>query len=122
VPKMRRQRAMMRRTAAGKLAARLGVFAILFQAVLFGWHHHDLAFGSRHQSPVIHNSTAATHPVDDEDGCEICQVLHHQTAAASNAIVTPLPGLTVSPSIAADPAFIARTLALAFRARAPPLV
>jgi hypothetical protein len=105
-----------------RIAARLGLFAILFQAILFGWHHHDLVFGSQQQHAVIHNSTAATHPVDDEDGCEICQVLHHQTAASSNATVTPLPGLTVSPSIAADPAFVAHALALAFRARAPPRV
>jgi hypothetical protein len=105
-----------------RITARLGVFAILFQAILFGWHHHDLVSGSQKQQAVIHNSTPATHPVDDEDGCEICQVLHHQTAASSNAIVTPLPGLAAVASRAADPAFVARALALAFRARAPPLV
>jgi hypothetical protein len=105
-----------------RVAARLGLFAILFQAVLFGWHHHDLAFGSQKQQAVVHNNTAATHPVDDEDGCEICQVLHHQTTASSNAIVTPLPGLAAVASRATDPAFVARTFALAFRARAPPRV
>jgi hypothetical protein len=105
-----------------RAAARLGLFAILFQAILFGWHHHDRVFaGSQKRHAVIQNSTAATHPADDEDGCEICQVLHHQTAASSNGIATPLPGLAAAPSVADDPVRIVRTPALAFRARAPPL-
>jgi hypothetical protein len=112
---------MTRRTPALRLAARLGLFAILFQAILFGWHHHDLIFGSQSQRAVLHDSTAPTHPVNDEDGCEICQVLHHQTAASSNGIVAPLPGLTASPCAADGPVFVVRALALAFRARAPPL-
>jgi hypothetical protein len=119
---MRLCRGFRRRAAAGWLGARLGLFAILFQAILFGWHHHDLVFaGSQHLPPVIGNQSTATQPVDDEDGCEICQVIHHQTAATGNGIIAPLPGLTASPSIAADPVFVVRSLALAFRARAPPL-
>jgi hypothetical protein len=102
-------------------AARLGVFAILFQAILFGWHHHDLVFGVEHQRAVLHNSAGATQPAGDEDGCEICQVLHHQTLSSANGVVTPLPGLAATRSVAPDPVFVTRSFALAFRARAPPL-
>jgi len=106
-----------------RAAARLGLFAILFQAILFGWHHHDRVFvGGQAQQAVIHNGTAPTQPADDADGCEICQVLHHQTAASSNGVADSQPGLAASPSTADDPVFVVRTVALAFRARAPPLV
>jgi len=114
---------MRRRCGLRGLAVRLDVFAILFQAILFGWHHHDLvSAGGQPSHPIVHAAGAATHPVADEDGCEICQTLHHQTAASSNGANAPLAGLAASPSVTADPIFIVLTLALAFRARAPPLV
>jgi hypothetical protein len=119
---MRRERPMTRKAVIHRLAARLGVFAFLFQAILFGWHHHDLAFADQTRQAALHSSNAANHAVDDEDGCEICQVLHHQAASSNNGVATPLPGLSASPSAAAEPVLVARTLALAFRARAPPLV
>jgi hypothetical protein len=103
-----------------RLAARLALFAILFQAILFGWHHHDLHFDGRLPAPVIENSAASTQPADDADGCEICQVLHHLTAATVDFTAAP-PPLAVAPGIVPDDAaFVACPLALAFRARAPP--
>jgi hypothetical protein len=101
---------------------RLGVFAILFQAILFGWHHHDLVFAGHQQQPVVHSSPGPAQTADDEDGCEICQVLHHQALSSGSGIATPLPGMAASPSVASAPLGIDRTLALAFRARGPPLV
>jgi len=108
--------------AAPRLAARLGLFAVLFQAILFGWHHHDLPFAGHLPLPVFQNSTAAPQPAADEDGCEICQVLHHLTAAPVDVASAPPPLAVASASVAVETVFFARTLALAFRARAPPLV
>ena len=109
-----------RRCAGRGLAARLGLFAVLFQAILFGWHHHDLTFAGRLPATIVEKPAAAPQAVDDEDGCEICQVLHHLTAAPVN-IDGALPPPAVGPvSIAGEAILLALTLALAFRARAPP--
>jgi len=107
--------------AGHRPAVLLGLFALLFQAILFGWHHHDLAVSGGGPHTVICSNASSSQPVDDEDGCEICQVLHHQTASAGDGIAAPMPGLAASPPIAAVPVFIVHPLALAFRARAPPL-
>ena len=103
-------------------AVRLGLFAVLFQAILFGWHHHDLVFAGRLIAPIVANPTAPPQAVDDEDGCEICQVLHHLTGAPPD-LVAALPSFTIATiTIACDVAFCARAPTLAFYARAPPLV
>jgi hypothetical protein len=106
-----------------RLAARLGLFAVLFQAILFGWHHHDLNFAGRLPTPVIENPAGAPQIADDDaDGCEICQVLHHLTAAPVDIIAAPPPLAVAGISLACDSEFVARAPALAFHARAPPLV
>jgi hypothetical protein len=116
-----RNRFVLAYKPAARLAARLGIFAILFQAILFGWHHHDLVFAhGQPQQAIISSNAGATQPADDEDGCEICQVLHHQAAFSSDGIAAPLPGLAPSPSATDEPQLVVRTLGLAFRARAPP--
>jgi hypothetical protein len=105
-----------------RLPALIGVAAILFQAILFGWHHHDLQFAGRLPHPVASAPSGAASPPDaDADGCEICQTLHHQSAATPEALFAPAP-----PPLAASPEphdadFIQAAVALAFRARAPPL-
>ena len=105
----------MRRRAAG-----LGLFAVLFQAILFGWHHHDLIAPGHLPAPVIENPAASPQIADDEDGCEICQVLHHLHAAPIDVLGAPPPLAITGISVSGDDAVVARTLALAFRARAPP--
>ena len=110
-----------RRCLGRALAARLGLFAVLFQAILFGWHHHDLIVAGRLPVPVIENPAASPQIADDEDGCEICQVLHHMTAAPVDIAGAP-PSLAIAAvSASGDITFAVRTPALAFRARAPPL-
>jgi hypothetical protein len=109
------------RRAIHVLTARLGLVAILFQAILFGWHHHDLSFAKPLPAAVVENPAAAPLVADDEDGCEICQVLHHQHAASAVFVAAPAPSATAAGLAASDTALVARTLALAFRARAPPL-
>jgi hypothetical protein len=111
-----------RRSTMRGLAVRLGLFAVLFQAVLFGWHHHDLNFSGCLPTPVIENPTGPPQLADDADGCEICQVLHHLTAAPPDVPAAPPPPAVATVSTSSDAAFIAFARALAFRARAPPLV
>jgi hypothetical protein len=101
-----------------RAAAMLGLFALLFQAILFGWHHHALSFAGRLAAPIVENPASAPQVADDEDGCEICQVLHHLTAAPVDFIASP-PPLAVASIIAGNDA-TTRSSALAFRARAPP--
>ncbi|MFZ2005012.1 MAG: hypothetical protein WB697_02460 [Stellaceae bacterium] len=113
---------MSRRNGIARWSAvKLGLFAVLFQAILFGWHHHDLVFAGRLTAPVVANPTAPPQAVDDEDGCEICQVLHHLTAAPPDLVAAPPPLTTATAETARDPTFCARAPALAFYARAPPL-
>lgn len=106
---------------ARKLAPWLGLFAVLFQAILFGWHHHDLIIAGRLPAPVIEKAPATPQVVDDEDGCEICQVLHHLTAAPVDTVGAS-PPLALAVTIAGpETAFAVRGLPASFHARAPPL-
>lgn len=111
-----------RNSATRWSAARLGLFAVLFQAILFGWHHHDLVFAGRHGAPVAANPTAPPQAADDEDGCEICQVLHHLTAAPIDLAAAPSALALAAPCATGEADIVAGAPALAFRARAPPLV
>jgi hypothetical protein len=109
------------RLSRRRSAACLGLFAILFQAILFGWHHHDVERSGRLPVPVIANADAGAQPVDDEDGCEICQVLHHLTAATVDFPVPATPAALPADAIAVAAGPVAGSPSLAFRARAPPL-
>ncbi len=101
--------------------ALLGVAAILFQAILFGWHYHELALPSRGAQPALHAAgTAPPAPSSAADDCDICIALHHFSAAPVALVALPLPTLTAFAAprpaeILGDPA--ARR---AFQARAPP--
>jgi hypothetical protein len=109
-----------RSRSSRRLAARLGLFAVLFQAILFGWHHHELTFAGRLPAPIVENPSAAPQLADDEDGCEICQVLHHLTAAPVDVVASlpPVAIAAISPSGRA--AFVGTAPDLAFYPRAPP--
>ena len=103
------------------LGTRLGLFAVLLQAILFGWHHHELHFAGHLPSPVIENRSTVPQPADDDaDGCEICQVLHHLTATPVDFTgAAPLLALTAC-LLVTVPAVVSHTAVLAFRSRAPP--
>jgi hypothetical protein len=105
----------------GWLAARLGLFAILFQAMLFAWHHHPLVLSGSLPAQVVANGAGPVQPADDEDGCEICSVLHHLTGAAVDFIAAPPPPPIAAAIVSGETAFLAGGPALAFHARAPPL-
>ena len=109
-----------RRTASGG-GVLLAVFAVLFQAILFGWHHHDPVGGGRLPATVLANPASPPQALDDEDGCEICQVLHHLFAAPATFVSPPPPRTLRADRIAGRPVFAVRSRPLAFHARAPPL-
>ena len=101
---------------------RLGLFAVLFQAILFGWHHHDLVFAGRLTHAVVSIPEGNASPPDaDSDGCEICQTLHHQSATTPESLFAPAPPPLAASPEPLDVEFIPAAVALAFRARAPPL-
>ena len=109
------------RGTAQHLAARLGFFAVLFQAILFGWHHHDLIVAGRLAMPVMERPAATPQVIDDEDGCEICQVLHHLTAAPVEVAGAPPPLTLAAAAAVPETVFAGRSPAASFHARAPPL-
>ena len=108
-------------TTVRRRVALIGVAAILFQAFLFGWHHHALAL-SKSSGPIAsaQSATQPLAPATAEELCEICTVLHQQSAAplafarppmrSTTAAAIDLPG-----SIFHDPAGTR-----GFNARAPP--
>jgi hypothetical protein len=110
------------KASRAKQVALLGVFAILFQAILFGWHHHDLAFAAR-GAPLTLSAPASGStgsPAADTDGCEICIALHHQAAAPLAFMVAPVPADPESVVYLPDLALRGRGSERVFQARAPP--
>jgi len=103
-------------------AALLGIIAILFQAILFAWHHHAHSLPLPELSAVGSVVVAGGDPVlpSADDDCQICFALGHHPAtavdffAAHSADLEPLPLL----SAAAVPHFL--PFYLLFRSRAPP--
>jgi hypothetical protein len=110
------------KTTARRRVARLAVFAVLFQALLFGWHHHSLPAMARSADPVVslHNTALPMSPASAEDSCEICVALHHLSASPLDCAISPPPLLGVAAAYLPDQAFLDRAKDRAFHARAPP--
>jgi len=101
--------------------ARLGIIVILFQAIVFGWHHHPLALSPRGGQPVLHaGGNSPLTPAAADDDCEICQALHHLSAAPGEFSALPSPAVVTDAVRSHAAVLAARTEARAFRARAPP--
>ncbi|MBV9966646.1 MAG: hypothetical protein JO008_13225 [Alphaproteobacteria bacterium] len=101
--------------------ALIGVAAILFQAILFGWHHHALAFSGTEPTASLSNASQPPLPASTEDLCEICSILHHQSAAPLAFVTPAIPSsfeMAIKPPAAVLPKLAAKS---GFRARAPPL-
>jgi hypothetical protein len=109
-------------TKPRRRVALLGVAAMLFQAVLFGWHHHGAAVRAG-SGPIasIHNATQPLAPAAAEELCEICAALHQQSAAPLAFLTPPTPSATIVAIDRPDAAPIGRADARGFDARAPPL-
>lgn len=99
--------------------ALLGIFTILLQAVLFGWHNHQLALSSRGAPAVL---AAAGHEVPGlvDDDCQICFALSHHSAAPVDFVAAPV-SWPVPPHLpAVETVWAALPFYILFRSRAPP--
>ena len=108
---------------ARRRVALIGVVAVLFQAILFGWHHHALTLASRGVPPAAHgDGSAPLSPATAEDDCDICQVLHHLRPAPGEIASLPPPAGAASPPTLPELVRQGRGVTRAFQARAPPRV
>jgi hypothetical protein len=111
----------LRALALRRRIAVLGVFAVLFQALLFGWHHHPLPLSSHATQSVASTKGAAPlSPVSAEDDCDICAALHHVGASPVDFAAVPMPVATASSLPLPVVVLAARLAERAFQARAPP--
>jgi hypothetical protein len=111
----------MTRRASQRRVALLGVFTILFHALLFGWHHHPLPLSAHSAQPTIGLAKAAPlSPATAEDGCEICVALHHLSAAPGEFFAAILPGAATPVPPLPSLVFAAANYRLAC-ARGPPV-
>jgi hypothetical protein len=111
-----------RMTRARRRVALLGIIAVLFQAVLFGWHHHALGPASRGSQPVaaVSNPAAPLSPAGAEDDCDVCMALHHLSASPGEFVALPVPATAASALHLPELVRIARVSERGFHARAPP--
>lgn len=111
------------RTTVRRRAALIGIAAILFQALLFGWHHHAIAL-VRSSAPVasVNAATAPLAPASAEDLCEICTVLHQQSAAPLAFILLPTPFAAAATNDLEPRPFHDGVSIRGFDARGPPAI
>ena len=101
--------------------ALIGIAAILFQAVQFGWHHHGLT-APRDAGPIasLHAAAQPLAPATAEDLCHICVVLHQQNTAPAAFFVAPVPLTAANPDALLAAILHDRAAIRGFDARAPP--
>ena len=65
-----------------RVAALTAAFAILVQAVLFGWHHHAIPLRPQAALAVaiLAAPTSPVMPAEDDHDCQICFTLGHHGA------------------------------------------
>jgi hypothetical protein len=104
-----------------RATALLGIFAVLFQATLWGWHHHTyLPFSRGGPGLQVVAASAGNQTPAADDECQICFALgHHGAAPVDLFTATPPDYLPAEPPRAAA---VASPLAsyFLFRSRAPP--
>src|SRR3954447_20703740 len=83
-------RARQRRRRAYAL---VGTFAILFQAVLFAWHHHPASFHipSAGATAALAAPTSPVIPPLADHDCEICFALSHPGAVPFDLFLATRP-------------------------------
>jgi hypothetical protein len=105
-----------------RTTALLGIFAIVFQAALFAWHHHVVALPSPGVPTIgcLVSLSSDQTPIADDD-CPLCFALAHHNVtpidffAAPVGLAAPLPRLLLAAATCRLPTY------LLFRSRAPPL-
>jgi hypothetical protein len=105
-----------------RATALVGILAILFQAILFAWHHHPPPFHARDvaAASILTAPTAPIMPALADHDCQICFTLsHHGAVPVEFFAAKPLEQAPLHQTrIAAVDA--PRTPYLPFRSRAPP--
>ena len=113
----------MMRPQARRWCAWLSVFALLFQAVLLGWHHHPIELTAHGSAPLFAaaGSSPLSPAIDDDDHCAICLALHHLSAAPGELAALAAPGIIAAADFQPEPPLTARAAERGFQARAPPV-
>ena len=108
------------RSAPRQITAIVGSFAILFQAMLFAWHHHPLPLSPRGAPAVAVAQAGPELPALADHDCQICLALSHHGAVPID-FFTARPPEEV-PLHQTRMAAVDSPLApyLLFRSRAPP--
>jgi len=105
-----------------RVGALAGIFAVLIQAILFGWHHHAPAFyrSTASAGSVATAPTSPTVPSLADDDCQICFSLSHHGVVPVDFFAPSLP--EPGPLSRAAPTTIDAPLARYsfFQSRAPP--
>jgi hypothetical protein len=109
----------MRGAPRGRTAL-VAIFAILFQVVLFGWHHHEPSLAGRLTAAIIEKPVPSRQAAEREDRCGICSVLHHLFAETVEFSAAPPRFALAAAPVSGDAASAVSAICLAFRARAPP--
>jgi hypothetical protein len=109
-------------SARRRTTAILASFAILFQALAFGWHHHELSFASQGSPVIAVAATGSQTPASADRDCPICfPIAHHGAVPVEVLAALPLKGQALH---LLPPATVGAPSAryLLFRSRAPPRV
>src|SRR5213595_2672382 len=106
---------------ARRRVALVGIAAILFQALLFGWHHHAIAVPGGAVAS-FQNAARPPTPATAEHLCEICAVLHQQSAAPLAFFTPPTPAARGSAIDQPARVVLHRAVTRGFEARAPPVI
>jgi hypothetical protein len=116
-----RRGAMPQPVRMRRRVALVAILAILFQAILFGWHHHLAVLAAHGAQQVAHGASGTPlSPATADDDCDICQTLHNLSGSPVEFAVLVPPGATASALHLPDLALVGRGFARAFQARAPP--
>ena len=71
-----------------RFTALVAVFAVIFQALLFAWHHHELPFASRGAPVVVAAATGWAAPALADRDCPICSAVAHHGAVPVELFAT----------------------------------
>ena len=100
--------------------AALGVLALLLQAMLFAWHHHQLPFSSRTAAPLALTAPGPDTPPAVDRDCEICFSLSHHGAVPVALFAAAQPEARAPRRIHAAATPISPVPYFLFQPRAPP--
>jgi len=103
-----------------RFTALVAVFAVIFQALLFAWHHHELPFVLRGAPVAVAAATGSAAPALADRDCPICFAVAHHGAVPVELFATLLLKVSVLRQLPPPAPAEFRTPYLLFRSRAPP--